>query len=258
MEKLTTKQYWNNVHNTNFIRYSDMFQGLQNYEFYKTFEKSSKVSHLKTVLEVGCSPANYLVNLNKKFELEPYGMDYSDTGVIKSKQNFKLNNLNPENIIEADLFDKDFITHHESKYDIVYSIGFIEHFDDPSEAIANHFKLVKYEGLVIITIPNKRYINSLFSSKKNLGMHNLSIMSIPKLKELFKDYDVLDIKYSGGLFNIGQFHYDNWLLEKIRFMFFLGQRLTLDPLFILLNRLGINLSNKYSSPQIIVVAMRRR
>lgn len=48
---------------------------------------------------------------------------------------------------------------HKGKYDIVFSVGLIEHFKnkDVITAIKSHFKIVKNEGIVIISVPTPTF-----------------------------------------------------------------------------------------------------
>ena len=45
-------------------------------------------------------------------------------------------------------------------FDIVYSMGLIEHFENPTEVIDEHIRLLNKEGFLIILIPN--FNNSLY------------------------------------------------------------------------------------------------
>ena len=66
-------------------------------------------------------------------------------------------------------------------FDIVFSLGFLEHFDDPIPVVESHLKLLKPGGVLLIGVPNysgvyhwilKRLAPSMFTT------HNLWIMNI--------------------------------------------------------------------------------
>ena len=107
-------------------------------------------------------------------------------------------------ILCEDIFQTTF---EDESFDIVYSMGLIEHFESPAEIIDAHIKLLKKGGILIITIPN--YKDSLYftllkilgKEKKLLETHNLSIMDKKKLNELLqsKKIKILTLDYFGPI-----------------------------------------------------------
>jgi len=259
-KKLSEKKYWDDVHKDNSVTTRSFFNlpiikniviGFHNWELYTTCKKYIKKEY-KNIFEVWCAPGNYLIQFHKLFWLHPNGIEYSKDGVDILKRNFKKNNIE-SNIIYGDFFDKEFLELHKEKYDITYSLWFIEHFSDPSITIENHFKITKKWWLIIIVIPNLYYLNKYFTTKEVLSIHNLNIMKLDTLKKTIKNHEILELKYFWWPFNIWQFSYKNFLWEKIRFFFFIIQRIFIDPIFMILFKLGINLSNKHTSPSIIII-----
>lgn len=238
-----------------FVKKPSIFLWICNYQFYDICAKYIKKEY-HNIFEIGCAPGNYLIDFKNKFNLEIHGIEYSEEGIHKLQENFQKNNIQA-NIIHGDFFDDTFLKENFEKYDIVYSWWFIEHFDNVEDVIQRHFDLTKKWGLVIISIPNFQYINKTLMPKNIVDMHNLSIMDLPELRKIFAKYDTLKIRYFGGRLNTGLFFYKNRFLEKIRFLFFLLQRVVIDPIFIILYKLGLDLSNKYSSPQIIIVCRKK-
>jgi len=254
--KSDIKNHWNWIHKNrsfNFIKKMPIFEWLQNYQFYWYITRFKKKSYT-SIFEVGCAPGNYLINSHKKFWLTPYGIEYSEEGAKKMFENFKTNKIDRSGLIQWDFFDNKFLENNKEKYDIVYSIGFIEHFEDTKPVVERHFELVKKWWLVIMCIPNVRYVNRYLTPKKIVDLHNTSIMDIKVLKKILEWHKILKICYTWGLFNWWLFFYENRFLEKIRFLLFIIQRLIFDPILILLYIIWINLSNKYTSPQIIIIA----
>lgn len=251
---LSKNKYWDNIHKDKSLRFANIWvilEGLQNFEYFHTIKKYLKADY-KNIFEVWCAPWNYLIRFHKRFWLSPNWIEYAHAWFEKTIDNLKINNIE-WNIIFGDFFDKNFLLENKEKFDVVYSIWFIEHFEKVDEVIANHFAITKNWWLVIIAIPNLQYINGCFAEKSMLNIHNLAIMDIEVLHKYFHEYEILEIKYIGWLLNIGLLHYKNPLIEVVRFSLFILQRLLLDPVFILLRQIGINLSNKYSSPQILIV-----
>lgn len=92
----------------------------------------------KKILEIGCAGGKQLVYFNKEFGYEPYGVDYSEEGCRIARENLRLNDISGQIICE-DVFDASF----EQEFDIVYSMGLIEHFFDPDKIIDKHIELLK-------------------------------------------------------------------------------------------------------------------
>ena len=75
-------------------------------------------------IEIGCVPGNYMVYLAQEFGYRVSGVDYSDK-LPYARENLKFNG------IEAELFNCDFFQFRPARrYDLVFSSGFVEHFDD--------------------------------------------------------------------------------------------------------------------------------
>lgn len=254
MWNLSEEKFWTKIHkekSVNFHKYFTFFIWLQNYTYFKIIEKYIS-SKYKNIFEIWCAPWNYLIKFNKKYWLNPNWIEYTKNWFEKTVNNLKINNIKWD-IIHCDFFNKNFIDNNINKYDVVYSIWFIEHFDNPELAIENHFKIAKDWWLVIISLPNLRYLNNYFFNNDILNMHNLKIMDLEELKKYFSKYSIQVLKYNWWLFNFGLFYYSNPIVESIRLLLFVIQRLIIDPIFILFYKLWIDLSNKYTSPQILVV-----
>lgn len=258
---LSKNIHWENLHKNKsswFINhwfFSTIIEWLQNYEYFTSIKKYLS-NNYKNAFEVWCAPWNYLVRFNKKFWLNPNGIEYTKSGFEITKENLKSNNIN-WNIIYWDFFDENFIKENNEKFDFVYSLWFIEHFENVQDVIDKHFQITKKGWLVVISIPNFKYFNRYLTEKKILDIHNLDIMDINILKQYFTKYEIKEIKYNWWLFNIWLFYYNNKIIEKIRFLFFIIQRFLFEPFFIILYKLWVDLSNKYTSPQILVIAEKK-
>lgn len=142
----------------------------------------------KKVLEIGCAKGKQLIYFAKEFGYEVYGVDYSLKGVELAKQNLNLAEV--EGIILCeDIFQTSL---KEESFDIVYSMGLVEHFENPADIIDIHIKLLKKGGILLITIPNFKdsmyfTLNKLLGKDRTLlETHNISIMDKKVLSELFQ------------------------------------------------------------------------
>jgi len=154
------------------------------------YKKYIPIAKGAKVLEVGSAPGEHLVKLHQKFGLEPYGLDYSESGVRLNKEVFSSNNINPDNVIHGDFFSDDFHERYKESFDLVISSGFIEHFSDVKDVIQRHLNLVTRGGRLIIIIPNLRGINyylTMLFHKEVIAIHNLTIMRKDVFAELFNE-----------------------------------------------------------------------
>lgn len=141
------------------------------------------------VIEIGCAPGRSLIRFARLFGYQPYGVEYTPNGAALTREYFEACGESPDNVIEADFFSEAFLQQWEGQFDVVFSGGFIEHFDDPATAVANHARLLKEGGYLVCSIPN---LNSwswpLFRlfSPDILDVHNLSIMRLGPYRSLFE------------------------------------------------------------------------
>lgn len=156
-------------------------------------------------MEVGCAPGRNLVKLHDALGYQPFGVEYSAAGVTQTRAVFAERGFAPDNVVENDLFSREFQTEHAGRYDVVLSFGFIEHFDDPRPAIDAHVNITRPGGYVFLTIPNlvgpNRWLMSVMA-RDLLAIHNLTIMNRRAFRSLFDRPD-LQIEFCGP---VGQFH----------------------------------------------------
>jgi 2-polyprenyl-3-methyl-5-hydroxy-6-metoxy-1,4-benzoquinol methylase len=171
------------------------------------------------VLESGSAPGWQLVQFKRLFGYDPYGLEFSESGVTLNRKVFALNDINPYQVIHSDFFSKDFQEQHSSYFDVVLSQGFIEHFAEPEEVLKMHFDLLRKGGICIITIPNISGFNYLLAyvfNRKSLDMHNLEIMHKENFTKMISAVDplILFLNYF-GTFNFALFQCDQRILKPI-------------------------------------------
>ncbi len=274
MKKLSEKNYWDSAYEN--ITANNLKINLSFLGKFKSFIKHisrdysyhvlsqlylkylPKDSNLK-IIEIGCAPGRHLINFHKQFGYEPYGVEYSENGYSLARNNFLKEGLNPENIIKADFFDEEFQSKNQKKYDLVFSRGFIEHFDDVNKVVDNHMSLLGDRGYLIVSIPNIRGLNYYIlklSNYSSLITHNFSIMDKDVFYELFenKGLDSLYCDYVGtfsfGLFNTNKkWKYYLWRIS-----------LVLQRPFDFIWRVifgGYHIKNKYTSPYLFFIGRKK-
>lgn len=135
------------------------------------------------VLEIGFAPGNMLAWVAKSLGAQVAGLDFSVIGVQASRKLFEVwglpGDLHCEDIRATTLLPETF--------DLVYSQGFIEHFEDPTEMVRRHVLLLKPGGRALITIPHYGGIYGVlqrFFDPASLSIHNLDIMQPESLARL--------------------------------------------------------------------------
>jgi len=148
-------------------------------------------------LEIGCAPGKMLSWVAASLGAEVSGLDYSEPGVRVARMMFHTLGLSAD-IRHEDVFETTFAP---GSFDVVYSAGVIEHFEDPTGIVRIHTKLLKPGGLALITVPNLGGMYGRIASKETLAIHNLAIMSPGALRELVPT----EIDCSGVAFRYGRF-----------------------------------------------------
>jgi 2-polyprenyl-3-methyl-5-hydroxy-6-metoxy-1,4-benzoquinol methylase len=166
----------------------------------------SKVIHSlsrdASCIELGCAPGSNMQlyhSINPGLTID--GIDISDVGLAVTREVMKTRKIKGS-VHKQDIRqpDKELI----NKYNLVFSHGLIEHFDDCASMLQEHFKFAQDQGLILITVPNYSHplIKKLlgFFSKKTIETHNLSIMNLKSLHDAAEspEIEVLEVGSYGG------------------------------------------------------------
>lgn len=190
--------------------------------------------------EVGCVPGNGMVYLNKEFGYQVSGIDYSN------KLEYVRENLLLNGVKKAELINADFLKFTpDKKYDLVYSGGFVEHFDEYEEVVRKHAELAKSGGIVVIAVPNLTHIHRVLCtlfSRKHLQTHRSPLMQKRILKHTLEKagLEVLHCEYQKT------FRPFYSLPEPILFISRLIQK------FLIVTRLD-NIGNRFGSPCLVSI-----
>ena len=135
------------------------------------------------VLEVGCAPGKILAWVAVDRGADVAGLDYSDRGIAWARRLFEALS------ISADLRCEDLLatTFPAASFDVVYSFGLVEHFEDPEPIVRAHVALSKPGGKVVIGVPHYGGIYGRLQrwfDPDNLAIHNVDIMSVDALTRL--------------------------------------------------------------------------
>lgn len=104
-------------------------------------------------LEIGAGASAWLVYFANEFGYNVVGLDYSDVGCKIAKENLRLNRVDGE-VHCLDLFDAPGAE--LGTFDVIFSYGVIEHFDDPARVLEVKRSLLRPGGIALTIAPNMR------------------------------------------------------------------------------------------------------
>ncbi len=113
------------------------------------------VDRSKTFMELGSGPARFMIYFHKTFGYRVSGCDTSARTCDLARQNLAAAGV-AGTILPVDFFALD------GTYDVVFSGGVIEHFEDPSVPVAAFARLVAPGGILITDVPNLTGLNGLY------------------------------------------------------------------------------------------------
>ena len=158
------------------------------------FEQVISQHKSKTSCELGGFPGTYSIYLRRKYGLETTLVDYVIHPEILQDV-LKINALQAADlgVIEADIFNYE----PQTTYDLVFSIGLIEHFESTEKVISLHIPYIKPGGNLVIFLPNFRGMNGWFQrtfDRENYDKHNISSMDVDLLRNICTNLGLQDVQ----------------------------------------------------------------
>jgi SAM-dependent methyltransferase len=147
-------------------------------------------------LEVGGGLGRYLAYLGRTHGYRCAVMDFSPEGCELARRNFALLGL-PLEVHQRDLLDPG---DPPGSFDLVYSLGLIEHFTDLTAVVAAHARLVRPGGTLVLGAPNVVGVNRWFMERlapERMAVHNADCLRVERwdeferelgLERLFREY----------------------------------------------------------------------
>ena len=205
--------------------------------------KQLRFNQNRRILEIGVGPGVKLYELAGSLDLEPWGLDFSETACRLARQNAAANGIAAV-IIRGSIFSPPFSP---GGFGITLSQGVIEHFVNPREILRQCSELVAPGGYLITTIPNiAGFCGLLVKIMDNDCFKRHIAFSLTDLRFMYAELK-LQVVFSGPM---GGFYIPYYPKAKsfIKW-FFLG---TLrKSLSLLLNRL--NFKSEYFSSEFLII-----
>lgn len=191
-------------------------------------------------LEVGCGGGKWLIYFCKTFGYSVTGCDYSESGCEMARRNLEAAG------IEGTILQEDFSTL-KGKFDVIYSHGLIEHFNDSKSVLEKFASLLNpSHGTLISLVPNLTGLSGFYH--RLLKRETFETHRVINLEELRSWYEVIGLKkIEVGAF--GSFVPSRFPRDKLRknhpyfYRYFWG--VFLRPLTWAANQLCIRLFNRF-------------
>ena len=156
------------------------------------------------LLELGCGRGTASIYLEKKLNLKVVGVDFSQESINIAEKNAKKYNSNAR-FIKGDIFEPEAILKRAnlevSKFDIIISLGVLEHIENINDCFEIHFNLMNKGGLFLaMIVPEKKSIQDYFAplnrflisinskEKKNGKLKHLDKKTLSKTDEVFRSF----------------------------------------------------------------------
>jgi len=157
-------------------------------------------------LDLGCGTGDVIAELEKR-GYEVWGVELNKNAVNFIKKCFKLKN------IYGMSFDEFFKLPNLPKFDIIIFFEVIEHLDNPLEFIKNASKLLKEDGIIVLSTPSRERIAANLSDW-DFSPHHLTRWNEKAISNLFKNINFkINCIYYVDRFKV----IFNSLAEKFRF-----------------------------------------
>ena len=185
--ELTEKQFWDNFWNSVVIPNKVNLDFSNDSNIAMILDRFLHKNREKIAFEVGCAPGKWLIYLSDNYNYSIDGCEYIEAASKKTMDNLKICGVSEFNIYTGDFLEMDL----NKKYDVVISLGFIEHFDNTDSVCKKHAQLLKEEGILIIGIPKLTGLNYYIAKQidktlddKLIPNHNLRIMNLEYFKKI--------------------------------------------------------------------------
>ena len=266
--ELSSKNYWDDLWEDADCQGSYIFNQ-KNPSYVLNYKKHvimknylSDVPEGSSFLEVGCGASKFLAYVSQQFHYDVSGIDYSEEGCYKARKILENNGVEGT-IILGDMFNLSKDERYRGRFDVVYTGGVIEHFDDTNHVVKTISDFAGDGGYVITTVPNtwKKSLNMIIQkviSKETYDIHKeLSLSDIRDAHEK-AGLSVLMCEYVCFI-SLGSVNFVSEKFRKHPFFYKVIRKLILianDIVYYVSDFLKLR-PNRFTSPAIVCIAKKR-
>lgn len=129
-------------------------------EFHRFFSGvlNDKSPAAESLIEIGCAQSKWLPYFAKVHGLKVAGVDFSELGCVRARDLLARAGCDGE-VLQADMFEPPETM--RGRFDVVLSMGLVEHFPDTASAVRACAGFARPGGLVLTTIPNMTGLTGL-------------------------------------------------------------------------------------------------
>jgi SAM-dependent methyltransferase len=192
VQRLTKKSYWEAVWEG--VRLPIIARSYP--DLHRIFVATLPKSHELTFLEIGCAPGGWIAYFHKNFGYAVTGIEYAQDAAEIARKNLRIQGVQG-NIVTADFFE---LGNTYGPYDVVFSAGFVEHFEELYFVVGKICSLARQ--YVITLVPNIYGIHGLVSKTFRPDVYHAHKKIAPcLLRELHEESSMktLFCDYVGGI-----------------------------------------------------------
>lgn len=242
---LTDRKFWEDYWHS---KDNLVFEIPENFVLTDVLKGILKDNKISNALEIGGFPGHYSVYLAKKFGTKATVLDYVIVPEI-IRELIRKNGCREDEVnwIETDLFE----ISASPAYDLVFSNGLIEHFEDTKTIIEKHVQFLKPGGTLLLSLPNFRGFNGWLQKNfdpENYSKHYIQSMDLVLLRNICEG---LGLKQVEARYHVA---FMMWL-ENIREKSFLF-RISFRAVWLILKIISkiLPFTSRTFSPYIVVTA----
>jgi len=165
------------------------------------------------LIDIGCGDGFFLYEA-KKIGYKVTGIDFDKEAIEKGKKLYGLSELYSDNL-------ENFLLNCSGKFDIITLFDVLEHSENPVKLIEDINKILKLNGVIIISLPNRdRWPKSTIPKKLDSPPHHLTRWNISAVTKFLENhgFQIKKVVFSRSytyniLFSIG-FGITNRLVKK--------------------------------------------
>lgn len=157
-------------------------------EIKKIIEKFFKDYSNLSILDIGTADGLMLSKLNSIFSFK------NAVGIDMSKELIK---ANKDKNIRLELGNAEKLRFKEKTFDIITAAAVIEHLDNPNNMLKECYRVLKNNGILILTTPNPFHENIADKIKYLKGEQHTETLTIEKLRKMLEQnkFDIVYSKY---------------------------------------------------------------